>query len=206
MIRFELAFPTTDKIDKLMIDDETLSYITIPFDAQIILDIIKRYTNNIDGKITIVDGTGGAGGNTICFGNNFDRVISIEIDPKRTLYLINNVSVYNLKNVQIINGDCVDIIPHLYNIDIVFLDPPWGGHEYKHKKKLRISLSNIEIEQVIINFFDVTKMLCVPKVIVLKMPKNYDVKYFNETVNKHNNFHIYFHRLKRMIIIVVKLI
>lgn len=204
-IKLELAFPTIDKkdINKLMIDEETLSYITIPSDAKVIQTIITKYIDNKEKDMTIVDATGGAGGNTICFGNSFNRVISIEIDPRRTIFLTNNINVYNLKNIQILNGDCLDIIPHLYNFDVIFLDPPWGGKDYKIKKKIRIYLSGNEIEQVIINFFDETKMMCIPKLIVLKMPRNYDLKYFFDKVNQKNQFNIYLHRLKRMIIVAV---
>jgi 16S rRNA G966 N2-methylase RsmD len=204
-IKLELAFPTIDKkdINKLMIDEESLSYITIPSDANVIQTIITKYIDNKGKDMTIVDATGGAGGNTICFGSNFNRVISIELDPKRTLFLTNNVNVYNFKNIQILNGNCLDIIPRLYNFDIIFLDPPWGGKDYKIKKNLRIFLSDQELEQVIINFFDEMKMLCIPKLIAIKMPRNYDIKYFFDKVNGKNQFNIYLHRLKRMTIIIV---
>ena len=43
----------------------------------------------------------------------------------------------------------------MYNLkqDVVFIDPPWGGKNYKSKKNLDLFLSNINIIKILNNKF-----------------------------------------------------
>ena len=61
---------------------------------------------------------------------------------------------------------------------MVFLDPPWGGSGYKKFAKLPLYLSGIRLTDV------VNKMKGKTKVIILKVPFNYDIEYFM----KNNTF------------------
>lgn len=202
------SFANKDITHKLQIDSESMSYITIPTDTKKINMIIEKHMKPYCPikDSTIVDGTGGAGGDTIAFGHNFNNVISIELDIQRYEYLKNNVNAYNYKNVHVMNGDCTVIIPKLRNIDIIYMDPPWGGKHYKEKSDLRLELSDMNIESVIKLFFDPVQMSSVPHIIVLKLPKNYDLKYLFETLNSDTStkYDICFYEIRKILIVVIE--
>ena len=93
--------PVTENEQNLKYDAEGLWSITYPKEADIISMIIK---NELGSNIKIMDATAGIGGNTISFGKNFNQVVSVEISPERFAMLITNAQVYNLTNINFING------------------------------------------------------------------------------------------------------
>ena len=74
-------------------------------------------------------------------------------------------------NINIINYDCIKYIYNDY--DIYFFEPPWGGPQYKKKDILELYLSNIELKNII-------EMIPNKKLIVLKLPFNYDYNFIKE--------------------------
>lgn len=211
-IYIDRLFPNVNEMrlhHKLKINRESIMYITIPNDAEQITKIVsnhglKYYEKSQD--ISITDGTAGVGGNTISFSYKFKSVIAIEIDQERFNYLLNNINAYQITNVDLLNGNCLDIIPNLNTNNIIFLDPPWGGKKYKTCNKIRLSLGNYSIEEVCLHFLNKDIMTSVPNLIVLKLPKNYDVEnVYKKLVNKNDNERrIYFYELNKMIIIVIE--
>ena len=196
-------FPYIENISKmkdLKIDKESIYYISLREDAEIITDVVKDAfplkKDETYKKIYITDATAGVGGNTISFGKNFKYVNSIEIENTRFKYLKNNIQVYGLSNVNIYNENCLDILHKLYS-DIIFFDPPWGGKDYKFKKNLRLELSNKNIEDVCLDIME--KKLA--RLIVLKLPLNYDKKFFKE---KLCNYTISIKELDKMMIVTIK--
>jgi 16S rRNA G966 N2-methylase RsmD len=188
----------------LKIDTESLCYIS---HKNISLNITNIITNHIlkykmsNKDIIITDCTSGVGGDTIQFGQTFKFVYSIEIDKNRYKYLINNTSIYNLKNIKFFNDDLLNILPIISEQDIIFIDPPWGGPEYKNLKNIRLKISNIiELEDLceMILFGETIKCSLF---ICLKLPKNYDIKYIYDKLNKCN---IYLYELNKMIIIIIE--
>ena len=87
----------------------------------------------------------------------------------------NNLKQYTNKKITLINDNCLN---HIYenNYDIYFFDPPWGGPNYKKEIKIDLYLSNN-------NIIDIIKKIEKDKLIILKIPYNYDInkvnKYFN---------------------------
>jgi len=199
-----------DDYKKIKIDKESLMYVTNYKDSDNILNIIETHIIKIKSieESIIVDATGGIGGDTITFAKKFLRVFSIELDVERFQFLKNNVEdVYELKNVVVVNGDSLMIIPKLHNIDVIYIDPPWGGKNYKDQQLLKLNFGDKTIENAIVDFFDETKMVCVPKLLILKLPKNYDIKYMHNTIKELNKddklkFHLY--ELKKIEIIVIE--
>jgi 16S rRNA G966 N2-methylase RsmD len=180
--------------DKLQIDFIGKYSITIPKIADIITDIIYKLFNNND--IVITDCTAGVGGNIFSFANKFKYVNAIELDKSRFNMLENNINVYNLKNVSCFNINCLDIIFTLQQ-DVIFIDPPWGGKEYKSEYNIKLYLGNISIEQV-------TNMLLnnkVCKYVVLKLPLNYDINNIKNIINEEKK--IIIHKLNKMLIIII---
>jgi 16S rRNA G966 N2-methylase RsmD len=176
-------FPQTSHMEKLQYDLEGLWSISLPNDAENISEIIKTYSGE---NISIFDGMGGLGGNIISFSKHFKEVITCELSKKRYDMLTNNINVYNLKNVKIINDDCLNHINNLY--DVYFFDPPWGGPNYKNNIKTTIKIGDYNLYEVIEKIKSVTNAL-----IFMKLPLNYNLEeftLFNYNINKIKNYYL----------------
>jgi 16S rRNA G966 N2-methylase RsmD len=177
-------FPTDileDKnmIDKLMIDDDSVTYISTPQDADQITNIIKQHLSqmNLDpAGLTITDATAGVGGNVYSFATIFSYVNAIEENHERYKYLVNNCHVYKFKNVLSFCDNALNILFNISQQDIVFIDPPWGGGDYKKQFQLKLKLGDIDLEDLCNSLFDESKTVSQPYLICMKLPKNYDLK------------------------------
>jgi 16S rRNA G966 N2-methylase RsmD len=186
-----------NKMDQLKIDDESLTFITYKDDSTKITRILKRYLfkqNIRESDCTIVDATAGVGGNVISFCKSFKYVIAYEINEERAKFLENNLELYGINNVKVIHDDCMK---YMFNepCDVLFIDPPWGGINYKKKKRLRLTLGDESIEDVC------KKMVDKCKLIGLKLPKNYDIKHLFDSFDQ--SVLLYMHTLERMNIIII---
>ena len=157
-------------MDKLQYDDEGLYSISHPDDADYISYLILNCVNN-NKNLKILDTTAGVGGNTISFSKIFSQVVSIEIDKTRFKMLENNIKLYDLNNVNLINDDCKNYLNSEY--DIIFFDPPWGGPEYKTHKSLELFLGDQ-------NLINIIEKIPKNKYIILKLPFNYNLNNLNE--------------------------
>ena len=95
--------------------------------------------------------------------------------------LENNVKLYNLNNVNLINDDCKNYLNSEY--DIIFFDPPWGGPEYKTHKSLELFLGDE-------NLINIIEKIPKNKYIILKLPFNYNLnnlKEYNFVLKKIRN-------------------
>jgi len=182
---------------KLQIDRESLYSITLPQTSH---DIVQIIINHISKKkinhqnCSIIDATAGVGGDTISFSFNFKIVYSIEINTNRYSFLLNNLKIYNIKNVITYNNSCLNLFNDIIS-DIVFIDPPWGGRSYKYFKNIKLCLDNKPIEQICL---DLLSKQIPPKFIIIKLPNNYCFDNFYI-----HNINIYKYSLHKMIIIVV---
>ncbi len=166
-------FPTLaalDHLTQLKYDQEGLWSITHPKEADFISNLIK---SEIGKTSTIVDATAGIGGNTISFAKHFSHVISIELCDSRFELLSNNVQVYKLSNVTLINANCLDCLSGDYHG--YFFDPPWGGPDYKHAYETKIKLGEYTMEEVVYKVKNIND-----KPIFIKLPYNYDLSEFNK--------------------------
>ena len=159
--------PKDNNYKFLNYDDEGLWSITHPIEADNISEIIVKF-NSIESKI--IDLTAGCGGNLISFGKYFDNVVGIENNVDRFSILKNNISCYDY-NINIINDNCCNYLNNDY--DIFFIDPPWGGPEYKNNSNLKLYLSNFELR-------DIINKIPKNKFIVIKIPYNYNYEYIKE--------------------------
>lgn len=193
----EKIFPHISQNEKLKYDKEGLWSITHPTESNKITNIIKiflkkKFNDNLKSNVIITDATAGLGGNTISFSNNFYKVNSIEICKKRFEMLKNNMKIYNFKNLILYNDNFVNIIDNLKQ-DVVFIDPPWGGPDYKLKKKVNININNIELYKIVNNLFGKCKIVC------LKLPKNFNVENFVSNVD----YSVYKYNVKNLMILIV---
>lgn len=216
---------------KIKIDDDSFCYITIREIAEIISKIICYHLleHNLNPqKSTIIDYTSGVGGNVLSFGKFFKFVYAIELDSIRADYLINNISVYGFKNIKVINSCAIEFNSNQLiqtNPNVVFVDPPWGGSNYKNNENLTLSLGSIELEKLVIEIVKKFSDYYVQvvennpkeknnnynnKFVILKLPKNYNVEYFYNYIKSNNNFSnynicLYLYILNKMIVIVCEL-
>ena len=183
--KLNILFPYTKYYNKLLYDEEGIWSITLPYDANKISYIIQ---NELNKNSIIIDATCGLGGNIISLSKYFKKVIGIEINKNRFYMLLNNIYIYNINNIYLINDDFINIINNSKFIyHGLFIDPPWGGPNYKSKTKLRLQLSSINI----INIIKIVKNNNQNIKIFFKLPFNYDLSEFyniNYKIYKINNF------------------
>lgn len=179
-------FPQNDTLEMLKYDNEGLWSITLPEDADIISQIILSELNN---EITIMDCTAGLGGNVISFAKFFKKVIGIEINSDRFKMLDNNVIICckdNMENIYLINGNFLDYIETI-DADCYFIDPPWGGPDYKFNIKTKIRIDDVQL----IDIIKIIKNKQNDKMIVMKLPNNYNIDEFiefNYKITKIKNY------------------
>jgi 16S rRNA G966 N2-methylase RsmD len=178
-------FPYVDNYNKLKYDEEGLWSITLPKEADIISKIIY---NEIGENIVLFDGTAGLGGNVISFSNYFKQIVATEINTNRFKLLKNNIRIYKLRNVTIINDSCINYIKNRY--DAYFFDPPWGGVDYKTKDKIQFNFN----EYTIIELITFIKMLHNKKIFI-KLPFNYNL-------NEFNNYNYKIHKIRNYQLLV----
>ncbi len=183
--------PNDGIYENLSIDNQGLYSITHPKEANIISNGIIEITGT--NQIYLVDMTAGCGGNMISFINFFDMVDGYEIDIKRYEMLKTNLQKYNKKNnYKVFNKDCIEELNKYYTYDVYFIDPPWGGPEYKNNNNLELYLSSFTLEEIIKNKIPKNKL------IVIKVPFNYNINWCKDfIINKIflNNIIILFLKL-----------
>jgi hypothetical protein len=183
----KILFPPINSslISFLKIDYASKIYISEYKISSQITNIILSYLKD-EKKIIVTDATAGVGGNSLTFGLYVWHVNSVEIDYQRSMYLGQNAHLYHLDNLTVYYYDYLEIMNKLIQ-DVIFLDPPWGGSEYKFKKNVRCLLSEIPIEDLCLKLREKTKL------IALKLPLNYDLDYLKKKLLSEHyqlNFHI----------------
>jgi 16S rRNA G966 N2-methylase RsmD len=216
----KLIFPpiADDKINKLMIDDDSIKFITYASPAHEITNIIMKNVSDFpcpkicsqsewNAKslcermkcLTISEMTAGVGGNVLSFANYFKYVNAIEIDKTRYNYLNKNIKLYGFTNVNCYNADSLELLVtnDIILQDIIFFDPPWGGKNYKIHTKLRLQFGKYTIENVCKVLLEKSHN----KMVILKLPNNYDIDYITEVLQEYFISKFF---LSKMTIIVVK--
>jgi hypothetical protein len=128
----------------------------------------------------ITDLTGNVGGDTINFALHFGHVESIEIDKDNFEALRHNVQTFKLKNVTLHHGNSTKIFR--WKTDVLYIDPPWGGPDYKEKTNMDLFLGPERLDE----FLELILLQdWRPSYIFLKLPRNYNFSRFTELPNVH---------------------
>ena len=185
----------------LKITDKGLYSISKYEDARWISDIIIKlieYNENKKAKnLTIIDATAGIGGNTLDFAKLFKSVIAIEINSVHYDVLKNNLATLKIKNVSTINDNFLSVIDSIKDSsDIFFLDPPWGGKNYKNFKFFNLKIGKIYIYSII-NILYSKKY----KYVILKAPFNLNISPLIGSI-KYQNLNIYKNSKQTMLIAI----
>ena len=163
---FLFRFISIEKRRQLKLDDEAFYSVTDQYTADRISRDILRVLPDLQ---IITDATACIGGNTYSFSKYFPKVNAIEVDPLRYQYLQHNMKVLETINVDMYLSDLL-IACHRLSQDLIFIDPPWGGPDYKSKDAVDLFISDVELSEVCEHIKDTAKY------IALKVPIN-----FNET-------------------------
>ena len=116
-----------------------------------------------DGKIrkpVITDGCACVGGNVFGFAlsNLFEKVQAVEFDGTRAKMLSHNVAILekNLEKnekchteVTVLESADYTLAMETLKQDIVFLDPPWGGPDYKTGQPATLKLGDTRLADII---------------------------------------------------------
>jgi hypothetical protein len=205
---FPKPFTDTIRFDS----EEALSYITPWKDAEEVASELLTTCFNVTRMepTHIIDGTGGLGGNTLGFlryyWKNFDhsncslrKLTMCELNPERYQMAVYNVNLYR-EDQKKFSDDWIDF--HSFNTNfvtwwrkhksmidvdstIVFMDPPWGGQEYKNHDIIQDLYLNVD-DQTSISIRDFTNEILSEGVlaVLLKVPHNYSDRTLTENNNK----------------------
>lgn len=138
---------------------------------QIIYDHMKTY------DLTITDATGGIGGTSIYLSDKFKLVKTVEIDKFHQNIIENNIKVYGFKNNTLYKNNYLTIMNRLKQ-DVIVIDPPWGGKDYKTINLLDLYLEGINIVCIINDLLEKNKC----ELIILFIPFNYNLKSFGRNI------------------------
>ena len=90
--------------------------------------------------------------------------------------LDHNVKVYDFNNVELYMDDYTKNI-NKYKANIVIIDPPWGGIEYKQQENLNLKLGEYSMDELVNNID--------ADLIMLKLPMNHRLDIFPAQMKKY---------------------
>jgi len=143
--------------------------ITRPYESKQIIYFIENFINretSISDKI-ITDATACMGGDLIQFSRNFKMVNGVEIDSENFGLLIENCKIFDCQNVNLFCQDYLTIYDKLKQ-DIIYMDPKWGGPDYKSKETISLKMNDLELWELI----NLIKEKKLAKYIFIKAPIN----------------------------------
>jgi hypothetical protein len=163
-----------EKYNKLLFTEESIYSSSKIEGSKLLKNIISENFSNKD--ITITDGTANIGTDSIFLSNYFNKINSVEISNINYNALANNVNVFEKTNINTILGDIIIVIENLIQ-DVIYIDAPWGGRDYKKNDKMKLFLGDLEI----LDFYK--KFRNKAKVFIFKVPYNYDLDYLKTYIN-----------------------
>ena len=164
-------------------------------EAEFLSLFIKSIVNNDIENTLIVDGTTSLGGNLLSFIHHFKFIIGIEINQIRfnkllftlkkkyfmNFYFKENIFKDTSNNIILINDSFNKYIDFIckYNKEnkIIYLDPPWGGKDYKDYNNIILGLAGVPLHLLVKQIKDKDDNI----IIILKLPLNY---YLDSFINK----------------------
>lgn len=189
---------------KLKITNVGKYSITKPIHTSWIKTILINFfkNRNINTKnLNLIDCTACVGGDCISFTKYFKNVLAIEKNITHYEILKNNIEILDIQNIFIENNDSISFIKE-YELqkkyDILFIDPPWGGPNYKNLSNIDLYLfdekeNKILLKNIINEFYDKFKY------IILKSPTN--LKLVKEDY-KFENIFTHFDKDNKILLII----
>ena len=163
-----------EQFNKLLFTDESIYSSSKVEGSKLLKKII--FENLKDENITITDGTANIGTDSIYLSNYFKNINSVEISNINYQALTNNINVFKTNNIKPILGDILNEINNLHQ-DVIYIDAPWGGRNYKKNDNMKLFLGNMEI----LDFYKEFKNKA--KIFVFKIPYNYNFEYLKNNID-----------------------
>jgi len=173
-------------------------YSTTPVSQSVYtMDIIKSYYSKEElKKLSIFDASACIGGNTWSFCEKFEKVYANEINKVNYEALCYNLKGYS--NVQFFNEDFLSIKDKVKS-DLIFLDCPWNGVDYKTYYS-NVGYNNIDIIDIIdmitVNEEATTKEGDNYDMIIMKLPNEYSWNMFSRYKDRYKYINEYNIRTK----------
>lgn len=176
---FPKALSNTPKQGRLRVTDIALFSTSPPEQSRFIMNVIMAYHDSFRLKtMTITDANGCIGGNAYEFVKFFGTTNFVEISKLHTDIFVNNLQVLGLdkrNDINVITNNYLNVCS-LLKQDIIFLDPPWGGSEYAAQENIDLYYDKSgSTEKVSITDLIRDTLSHKAKMIVLKLPKNFNV-------------------------------
>jgi predicted RNA methylase len=151
-------------------------------------NLLRSHGISLD-RAHIVDGTGNVGGDTIALGlacAGYGELWSVECRPREYLVLSHNVSQYDLPHVHVVCEELQTFWETVSSIDLLVIDPPWGGPDYKKQKQIenlymQSWIRTTEVKEVINSIVASGNP---PKSILLKVPRQYEESHLDQVPAK----------------------
>lgn len=157
---------------------------TMPWHILQVHDIIKKRIPDIDKFKNIIDATANIGVDSIHFAANTNaNIISVELNKEEYDALTNNIKTFEYsERITPIHDDIYNVIKTIIDpVDLIYIDPPWGGSDYKQfdDDSLMLKLDNKPI-------YDIVKIITaknIAKFIILKVPSNFAITKFTKNIS-----------------------
>lgn len=176
-----------EELERLQVDEVacfsvTRTYIALKMVGDICRAFKKRYFRNVK---KVVDAMACVGGNTIAFWDASIKtgwnVCAIEMNEDRFDMLKHNMlegfnKKRDRKDLLLVKGDCLEELDKI-DADVVFLDPEWGGPDYKFQDQVSLSVGETPLADV------VKKLIRRFRMIAIKAPINFALDTFVKEVD-----------------------
>lgn len=171
--KLQYFFPQLKQAGQLFVDETALFSITrSDISQEMVASALVFFQEAKEPYHTAVDGTAGIGGDTFSLAAKFTRVLALEPNPTRHYFLQENLKLLKLTNVLTAQQSFLKLLETPVSGllgDLIYLDPPWGGVDYKKEARVYLNLDSIPIETIINRSLPRTKLL------VMKAPLNYEL-------------------------------
>lgn len=175
-------------------------YVTLlPYQTAQVEDLFRRYLPPVSIK-TIIDGTAHIGGDALHFSRIYPdaSITAIDIDARVIECLKKNITNFAPDPTKY-HVVCDDFVAYIKNthpvVDLIYLDPPWGGPGYSENKELSLYLGGLPLDEVV-NYILREKLTTRQGGIVVKVPKNFAYVRFKSSVTGETSLH-YVHKLQK---------
>ncbi len=166
---------------KFKLNQEGKFSITRPYESEQIIKYITKFISNelLLENCVVTDATACVGGDLVNFSKKVKYVNGVEINLENFSLLVDNCKTFECNNTSLIHDDYLNVYNTLIQ-DIVYIDPPWGGPDYKLIDSIRLYIGNVQLCDLI----NTIRAECITKYIFVKVPMNacldnilYDVSY-----------------------------
>lgn len=156
---------------------------TMPWHILQVHNVLKKRLVGFTSFANIVDGTANIGVDSIHFAANTDAdIIAVELEKPEFDTLSSNIKKFEYeKRITPMHSSIYDVITQKNEtIDLVYLDPPWGGSDYKTAgpDSLMLKLDDNPV-------YDIVKIIVkynFSKYIALKVPNNFAITEFTKNL------------------------